>query len=96
MLNIDIKNLHNKKNLLAFSTGVDSSALFFLLIENNIHFDIAIVDYNTREQSKAELAHAKKMAKNTNYSVIALKLLNFTHISKKKPEILDMSSLNLS
>ncbi|SFV59854.1 tRNA(Ile)-lysidine synthetase [hydrothermal vent metagenome] len=55
--------LLNKKNLLAFSAGVDSSALFFLLIENNIKFDIAIVDYGVRTQSKEEVAHAKKLAK---------------------------------
>ena len=27
--------LNNSKNLLAFSAGIDSSALFFILIENN-------------------------------------------------------------
>ncbi len=63
MLNIDTKNLLNQKNLLAFSAGIDSSALFFLLIENNINFDIAIVDYGIREQSKEELKHAKHLAK---------------------------------
>jgi tRNA(Ile)-lysidine synthase len=52
-----------KKNLLAFSAGIDSSALFFLLLENNIKFDIAIVDYGVREQSKEEVAHAKALAK---------------------------------
>ncbi len=52
-----------KKNLLAFSAGIDSSALFFLLLENNIKFDIAIVDYGVRKQSKEEVAHAKKLAK---------------------------------
>ena len=52
-----------KKNLLAFSAGIDSSALFFLLLENNITFDIAIVDYSMRAQSKAEVAHAKALAK---------------------------------
>jgi tRNA(Ile)-lysidine synthase len=52
-----------KKNLLAFSAGIDSSALFFLLLENNIKFDIAIVDYGVREQSKNEVAHAKALAK---------------------------------
>jgi tRNA(Ile)-lysidine synthase len=60
---LDTKNLTNKKNLLAFSTGIDSSALFFLLLENNIKFDIAIVDYSVREQSKEEVAHAKALAK---------------------------------
>ena len=48
---------------MAFSAGVDSSALFFLLIENNIKFDIAIVDYGVREQSNEEVAHAKALAK---------------------------------
>jgi len=60
---LDTKNLTNKKNLLAFSAGIDSSALFFLLLENNIKFDIAIVDYNIRAQSKEEVAHAKALAK---------------------------------
>ncbi len=55
--------LPHQKNLLAFSAGIDSSALFFLLIEHNIPFDIAIVDYGTREQSKAEVAHAEALAK---------------------------------
>jgi len=55
--------LLKKKNLLAFSTGIDSSALFFLLLENNIKFDIAIVDYGVRAQSKEEVAHAKALAK---------------------------------
>ena len=55
--------LEDKKNLLAFSAGVDSTALFFLLLEHNISFDIAIVDYGTREQSKEEVAYAKELAK---------------------------------
>lgn len=59
---IDIK-LETKKNLLAFSAGVDSSALFFLLLKNNIPFDIAIVDYNLREQSKEEVEYAKELAR---------------------------------
>ena len=63
MITIDISSLAGKKNLLAFSAGVDSSALFFLLLENNIKFDIAIVNYGTRTQSKEEVAHAKALAK---------------------------------
>jgi tRNA(Ile)-lysidine synthase len=55
--------LKNSKNLLAFSAGVDSSALFFLLLEHNIKFDIAIVDYGVREQSKKEVMHAKALAR---------------------------------
>ncbi len=56
------KFLQNKKNLLAFSAGGDSTALFFLLLEQNIPFDIAIVDYNLRKQSKAEVTYAKELA----------------------------------
>lgn len=48
---------------MAFSAGVDSSALFYLLIENKIPFDIAIVDYGIRAQSKEEIVHAKSLAK---------------------------------
>lgn len=50
------------KNLLAFSAGGDSTALFFLLLENEIPFDIAIVDYGVRAQSKAEVLHAQTLA----------------------------------
>ncbi|MCK9454926.1 MAG: tRNA lysidine(34) synthetase TilS [Sulfurimonas sp.] len=56
-------NLKAKKNLLAFSGGADSTALFFLLLKHNIHFDIAIVNYGKREQSKEEVAYAQKLAK---------------------------------
>lgn len=57
------------KNLLAFSAGVDSSALFFILLDLNIEFDIAIVDYNLRDQSKQELAYAKDLAKKYNKKI---------------------------
>ncbi len=50
------------KNLLAFSGGIDSTALFFILLESKIDFDIAIVDYNIRKESKEEIAYAKKLA----------------------------------
>lgn len=63
MLTLDLSHLKGKKNLLAFSAGVDSSALFFLLLENHIKFDIAIVNYGTREESNKEEAHAKALAK---------------------------------
>ncbi len=51
-MNLNFSAIKNQKNLLAFSAGVDSSALFFLLLEENIPLDIAIFDYNVREQSK--------------------------------------------
>ncbi len=58
--------LEGQKNLLAFSAGVDSSALFFLLLAHDIPFDIAIVDYGLRAQSNKEVAHAKSLAKQYN------------------------------
>ena len=57
------KLLKEQKNLLAFSAGGDSTALFFLLLENNISFDIAIVDYGVRRQSQEEVTYAQELAK---------------------------------
>jgi len=56
--------LNSSKNLLAFSAGGDSTALFFLLLHHKIPFDIAIVDYGIRAQSKEEVAYAKELAHN--------------------------------
>ncbi|MDF1878554.1 tRNA lysidine(34) synthetase TilS, partial [Sulfurimonas sp. SAG-AH-194-C20] len=60
--------LQNKKNLLAFSAGVDSTALLFLLLENKIPFDVAIVDYGLREESKDEVSYAKELALKYNFN----------------------------
>jgi tRNA(Ile)-lysidine synthase len=65
MISLDPKTipmLRRGKHLLAFSAGVDSSALFFLLLEANIDFDIAIVNYGLREQSHSELLYAYSLA----------------------------------
>lgn len=62
-MSFHITKINTKKNLLAFSGGVDSSALFFILLEQKIPFDIAIVNYNLRAQSKDEVEYAKKLAK---------------------------------
>ncbi|WP_297442438.1 tRNA lysidine(34) synthetase TilS [Sulfurimonas sp.] len=59
-------DLTHTKNLLAFSAGGDSTALFFLLLEHKISFDIAIVDYGVREQSKKEVTYAQELAKQYN------------------------------
>jgi tRNA(Ile)-lysidine synthase len=61
--------LQGSKNLLAFSGGVDSSALFHILLENGISFDMAIIDYNLREQSKDEVSYAKHLAKHFEKSL---------------------------
>ncbi|MDQ7046248.1 MAG: tRNA lysidine(34) synthetase TilS [Sulfurovum sp.] len=84
MITIDTTFLRNKKNLLAFSAGVDSSALFFLLLENNIKFDIAIVDYGVRRQSKQEVSHAKALARKYKLFCHHIKAPKFeTHFEKK-------------
>ncbi len=75
--------LIGKKNLLAFSAGVDSSALFFLLIQNRIVFDIALVNYGTRENSYKEELHAKALAKKYNLTCYTVKAPEFTtHFEK--------------
>ena len=75
--------LKKSKNLLAFSAGIDSSALFFILKSYDIEFDISIVNYNTREQSKDELEYAKKLANKYNKKVYIhsckLDTSNFEH-----------------
>ena len=78
MLTPDFSHLKEKKNLLAFSAGVDSSALFFLLHEQQISFDIALVNYGTRENSDAEEAHAKALAKQYNLHCHTIKAPTFT------------------
>lgn len=58
-----LEELKKGKNLLAFSGGVDSSALFFILLSYKIEFDMIMVDYQLREQSKQEEKYAKELAK---------------------------------
>lgn len=84
MVTLDVSHFKNKKNLLAFSAGVDSSALFFLLLENHIKFDIAIVNYGTREASDKEETHAKALAKKYKLFCHSIKAPVFTtHFEKQ-------------
>ena len=84
MLTIDVTHLKGKKNLLAFSAGVDSSALFFILLAQNIKFDIAIVDYGIRKQSKEEVLHAQTLAKKYKLFCHSIKAPAFdTHFEKQ-------------
>ena len=61
-----INTIQTQKNLLAFSGGVDSTSLFFILLENEIPFDIAIVNYKIREQADLEVQYALDLAKKYN------------------------------
>jgi tRNA(Ile)-lysidine synthase len=65
--------LVKKRNLLAFSAGIDSSALFFLLLENGIPFDIALVNYGIREQSDKEEAYALELAEQYGLKAFTIK-----------------------
>ena len=87
MLTLDLSLLKEKKNLLAFSAGVDSSALFFLLLANNIPFDIALVNYGTRDNSDNEEAHAKALAEQYDMLCYTVKSPKFTaHFEKNARE----------
>ncbi|WP_424688322.1 MAG: tRNA lysidine(34) synthetase TilS [Halarcobacter ebronensis] len=81
--------INTKKNLLGFSGGVDSSALFFLLLEENIPFDIAIVDYNFRKESKEEVAYAKELATKYNKKIYLkeVELKSTSNFEKKARDI---------
>ena len=58
-----VTKLSNGRNLLAFSGGVDSTALFHILLNHKIEFDIALVNYGIRKEAKDEEAFAKELAK---------------------------------
>ncbi len=54
--------LRNGRNLLAFSHGIDSTALFYILQNLDVKFDLAIMDYGARAQSRDEVAAARELA----------------------------------
>ncbi len=80
--------LKKNKNLLAFSAGVDSSALFFILKSLGIEFDLAIVDYNTRVQSKDEVRYAKELSNSYKKKLFLhtckLESANFEHNARQE------------
>lgn len=68
-----LDDLLGKKNLLGFSGGVDSVGMFFSLLEENVCFDIAIVNYGLRESSQKEVEYAQEIAKIHNKKCFSLK-----------------------
>ncbi len=58
-----LKSLRGKKNLLAFSYGLDSTTLYHLLKEAKVDFDIAFVNYRLREEAEREESEAKELVK---------------------------------
>jgi len=73
MLDLETLPYLKNKNLLAFSAGVDSTALFFLLMDNNIAFDIALVNYQTRSSSNKEEEYAYTLAKQYQKKIFTIK-----------------------
>lgn len=55
--------LKNSKNILAFSHGSDSTALFYILKKENIKFDAVFVNYHTRKNSDKEAKEAEILCK---------------------------------
>jgi tRNA(Ile)-lysidine synthase len=86
LLHLDL--LKEGKVLLAFSGGVDSTALFHLLISNNITFDIAHVNYHTRLSSDQEAQNAEELALKHNLCCYThscpLKGGNFEHRAREE------------
>ncbi|MBS4235673.1 tRNA lysidine(34) synthetase TilS [Campylobacter vulpis] len=58
-----LEHLRGRKNLLAFSYGSDSTALFYLLERENIAFDMALINYKMRISSDVEEKEARNLAK---------------------------------
>jgi tRNA(Ile)-lysidine synthase len=79
----ELTKLKEGKNLLAFSAGVDSSALFFLLLENSISFDIALINYGLREQSIEEKKYAIELAQKYNLKLYTKKAPYFQNNFEK-------------
>lgn len=85
-----IRALKGKKSLLAFSHGTDSSALFNLLLNENIDFDCAFINYKTRAQSDDEQNSAIELCNKFNKKIF-IKLAelnlengsNFEHIARE-------------
>ena len=72
-----ISHLESAKNLLGFSAQVDSTCLFFVLLEIGIEFDIAIVDYQTRADSTLEIKYAKDLATKYNKKIFVIESPRF-------------------
>lgn len=68
-----LDKLKKTKNLLGFSGGVDSVAMFFSLLEVEVDFDVAIVNYRTRETSDEESLYAQDLCEKYNKRCFTLK-----------------------
>ncbi len=60
---LKLEEFQAQRNLLGFSHGVDSTALFYLLLEQGVDFDVAMVHYHTREEADLEEQSARELCK---------------------------------
>ena len=74
---LELEELKRGKNLLAFSGGVDSTALFFLLQKLNIKTDLALINYQTRATSDDEESFAKELGVEFGVDVFTTKAPEF-------------------
>ncbi|NPA61444.1 MAG: tRNA lysidine(34) synthetase TilS [Epsilonproteobacteria bacterium] len=79
-----LDTLRGGKSLLAFSGGVDSSALLFLLRDKGIEFDIALVNYQTRLESRQEEEYAISLAKRFSIKAHTVKAPKFHNNFEKR------------
>ncbi|MEE3777270.1 tRNA lysidine(34) synthetase TilS [Campylobacter sp. CX2-4080-23] len=84
-MQLKLDYLKNKKSLLAFSHGVDSTALFYLLNSAGVSFDCAMVNYQTRPSSLAEEISARELCKKFNKKIFIHKAnLNLSNSNFEK------------
>ena len=72
-----LEKLREARNLLAFSYGSDSTALFYLLQRAKIDFDLALVNYASRKNSEIEQNEALKLAKKFKKRIFIRKAPSF-------------------
>jgi tRNA(Ile)-lysidine synthase len=78
------KELKATKNLLAFSAGIDSTALFHILSQNNVPFDAALVNYQARESSFDEENYARVLCNQHNKKLFVKRVKIFGGGFEKK------------
>ena len=85
--------LKKGRNLLAFSYGSDSSALFHFLVQKKIDFDLVMINYKTRKNSDLEEQKAKELALEFHKKIFIKSAPVIKGILKKKLGIFVMISL---
>ncbi len=85
MIKAEILSLLKKgKNLLAFSYGSDSAALFYILLEFGVEFDLAFINYKTRQNSDLEEKEALNLAFKFNKKIFTQNAPFFENNFEKK------------